>query len=484
MLSRRKRPRLDAGNFDDTSGGSMRPFNSLDVQNLKIHSELGCGSYATVMLVYNEMKREYYACKMFNSLHRTMFENEYKIMERLRGHPNIINVLGMKQNRNGEIGMFLEYASHGDLFDKITPDVGMPLVDAWRLFINLMNGISFMHNRGIAHRDIKPENLLISHNNVLKIADFGFSTHFSINGVEKYLTNTVGSPAYMALEVYHPPYRAEPSDIWQCGVVLFAMLTGKLPWRKACTTNPDFAEYVMGKRFKIDICTSSLSLDALSLISEMLCINPEKRATLKDIAEHRFLKSNPRESNGSLRALDSLSTTINDSGNKVTSFTQPVRMVSKNGNFENIDVATQSVDNNNAALKYDNWISQPSRNDLEIHDEDVSNLGDLKNWWRDSLLQGSRFFVSVPKRDFINAVVLYFEDRNYSTLNTGFNGVKFSSRVKEDGLIFLMRTFGVVNKGTRYTYVHFRRLGGSGYDFITMFHQLKKELSCRVYDNI
>lgn len=360
----------------------------------------------------------------------------------------------------------------------------MPLLEAWKLFINLMNGIAFIHHRGIAHRDIKPENLLVCCNNVLKIADFGFSTYFTINGVERQLTNTVGSPAYMPLEVYHPPYRAEPSDIWQCGVVLFAMLTGKLPWRKACTSNPDFAEYVMGKRFKNDICTSNLSLDALSLISEMLCINPGKRATLRDIAEHRFIKNNPQESNNFSRAFKSLHNSYNENTSKITSFTQPVQVNSNKTNDENFSVATQFAENNNIISKAGYTISQPCKNDLEIHDGDISNLGEFEDLWKESLLQGSRFFVSVPKKDFVKAVISYFESKNYTSTNSGFCGLKFTSRLKEDGLIFLMRAFGVIKRKTVYTYVHFRRLGGSGFDFITMFHELKKELSFRVYDNI
>lgn len=484
MLSQRKKRKLDGDNFDDNFGKNMQSPNSFDPRNLKICSELGCGSFATVKLVFSESRREFYAYKMFNFASHSTFENEYRIMERLRGHPNIINVLGMRRSKSGEIGMFLEFAAHGDLFDKIKPDVGMPLLDAWKMFIHLMNGIAFMHNEGIAHRDIKPENLLLSSNNVLKIADFGFSTYFIVNGAERQLTNSVGSPAYMPLEVYHPPYRAEPSDIWQCGIVLFAMLTGKLPWRKACTSNPDFAEYVMGKRFKNDICTSNLSLDALSLISEMLCINPEKRPTLKDISEHRFIRNNPLESKNFSRALDSTYNLPNDNTCKGVSFTQPIHVNSNKTSGENAYVGTQFVENNNSLSKSGYALSQPCKNDLEIYDGDISSSSELKSLWKDLILQGSRFFVSVPKENFVTAVISYFESKGYASTNGGLCGVKFASRLSEDGLIFLMRTFRVIKNGTLYTYVHFRRLGGSGFDFITMFHQLKKELSFRVYDNI
>uniref|UniRef100_A0A0K0FV83 non-specific serine/threonine protein kinase n=1 Tax=Strongyloides venezuelensis TaxID=75913 RepID=A0A0K0FV83_STRVS len=275
----------------------MNYIKDIDIQDLQITNlRLGNGSYGSVKLVYSiKNKKELYAYKRFKLFNYNVFKNEFKIMNHLYGHPNIIGLLGTYQGRGTKhIGMILEFANGGNLLKKITPNIGMPVLNAWGFFINLLNAVSYIHSKGIAHRDIKPENLLICNNNVLKLADFGCSAYFIMNGKRRKFMDIVGSPAYMPLEVYYPPYEGEPNDIWQCGIVLFAMLTGKLPWKKASTLDDNFARYIMGKMFKLDICTGSIGLDALSLISEILCIIPEKRTTLRDIAEHRFVKNHPQ----------------------------------------------------------------------------------------------------------------------------------------------------------------------------------------------
>ena len=86
---------------------------------------------------------------------------------------------------------------------------------------------NYLHHRGVAHRDIKPENLLLSENDVLKLSDFGMATVFRHQGKERLLERRCGTTAYCAPEMLMKPrYNAEPSDIWSCGIVLVAMVTG------------------------------------------------------------------------------------------------------------------------------------------------------------------------------------------------------------------------------------------------------------------
>ena len=86
---------------------------------------------------------------------------------------------------------------------------------------------SYLHHRGVAHRDIKPENLLLTDADVLKLSDFGMATVFRHQGKERLLERRCGTTAYCAPEMLMKPrYNAEPADIWSCGVVLVAMVTG------------------------------------------------------------------------------------------------------------------------------------------------------------------------------------------------------------------------------------------------------------------
>ena len=85
----------------------------------------------------------------------------------------------------------------------------------------------FLHHRGVAHRDIKPENLLLTENDVIKISDFGLATVFRHQGKERLLERRCGTKPYIAPEILvKPKYHAEPADIWSCGIVLVAMLSG------------------------------------------------------------------------------------------------------------------------------------------------------------------------------------------------------------------------------------------------------------------
>ncbi|CAG2122402.1 unnamed protein product, partial [Medioppia subpectinata] len=127
--------------------------------------------------------------------------------------------------------IFLEYASGGELFDRIEPDVGMDTSSAHRFFVQLISGVEYLHSKGIVHRDLKPENILLDDNDIIKISDFGMSTLFRHSGKERLLNQKCGTVPYMAPEIFiHKEYRAEPADIWSCGVILVTLLTGELPW--------------------------------------------------------------------------------------------------------------------------------------------------------------------------------------------------------------------------------------------------------------
>lgn len=98
--------------------------------------------------------------------------------------------------------------------------------EAQGYFQQLLVGVEYLHAQGITHRDIKPENLLIDEGGVLKITDFGMATVFRLRGVERLLDKRCGTLPYIPPEVITPPYHAQPADLWSCGIVLVAMLSG------------------------------------------------------------------------------------------------------------------------------------------------------------------------------------------------------------------------------------------------------------------
>lgn len=126
----------------------------------------------------------------------------------------------------------MEYASEGCLLDLMTNKHSLTDNEARNYFRQLLSALDFCHSKCIAHRDLKLENLLLFWENRLKLGDFGFSRYFDINDSATTFSQTFcGSNAYISPEILHQePYNPMLADIWACGVILFAMVFGNLPF--------------------------------------------------------------------------------------------------------------------------------------------------------------------------------------------------------------------------------------------------------------
>lgn len=114
----------------------------------------------------------------------------------------------------------------------IEPDIGMPVWEAQKYFKQLIAAMEYLHSKGVAHRDLKPENLLLDEHDNLKVSDFGLATIYRLHDKERCLERRCGTLPYVAPEVLLRPYHAEPADIWSCGIILVALLTGGNLYRK------------------------------------------------------------------------------------------------------------------------------------------------------------------------------------------------------------------------------------------------------------
>ena len=128
----------------------------------------------------------------------------------------------------------MEYACGGELFDHIVEQGRIPEREAAEFFHQIMNGVEYCHSIKVIHRDLKPENLLLDENNQIKIADFGLGNVVPESGL---LQTACGSPCYAAPEmVAGHEYDGEGSDMWSCGVILFALVCGYLPFEDPNTS--------------------------------------------------------------------------------------------------------------------------------------------------------------------------------------------------------------------------------------------------------
>ncbi|KAF3819792.1 hypothetical protein GH733_015301, partial [Mirounga leonina] len=179
--------------------------------------------------------------------------------------------------------MVMEYVSGGELFDYICKHGRVEEVEARRLFQQILSAVDYCHRHMVVHRDLKPENVLLDAHMNAKIADFGLSNMMSDG---EFLRTSCGSPNYAAPEVISGRLYAGPEvDIWSCGVILYALLCGTLPFDDEHV--PTLFKKIRGGVFYIP---EYLNRSVATLLMHMLQVDPLKRATIKDIREHEWFK--------------------------------------------------------------------------------------------------------------------------------------------------------------------------------------------------
>ncbi|KAF8837621.1 Pkinase-domain-containing protein [Paxillus ammoniavirescens] len=209
---------------------------------------------------------------------KTRVQREVEYMRALR-HPHIIKLYEVISTPT-DIIIVLEYAG-GELFNYIVANGRMPEPRARKFFQQLISGIEYSHKLKIVHRDLKPENVLLDDDLNVKIADFGLSNEIKDGD---FLKTSCGSPNYAAPEVIRGGLYTGPEiDVWSCGVILYVMLCGRLPFEDE-DVQTLFTKISQGSYHM----PSHLGVDARGLINAMLAVDPVKRITVPEITQHPF----------------------------------------------------------------------------------------------------------------------------------------------------------------------------------------------------
>ncbi|CAK3950620.1 Serine threonine- kinase KIN4 [Lecanosticta acicola] len=294
---------------------------------------IGSGEFGKVKMGWKKDSPVQVAVKLIrkdmvgNTNRQAKIEREIDILKNLR-HPNIVRLHEFVETER-YMGIILEYASGGELFDYILTHRYLKDPAARRLFAQLISGVGYLHANGIVHRDLKLENLLLDRNKHIIITDFGFANTFDSNdelpdsivarimdkdyvkreGLDKLrprkdgksggwrrgdlMQTSCGSPCYAAPElvVHDGLYTGRLVDVWSCGVILYAMLAGYLPFDDD-PANPDGDNINLLYKY---ICSTPLTFPefvsphARDLLRRILVPEPRHRADLFEVARHSWL---------------------------------------------------------------------------------------------------------------------------------------------------------------------------------------------------
>lgn len=210
-------------------------------------------------------------------------KREISVM-RLVKHPNVVQLYEVMASKT-KIYFAMEYVRGGELFNKVAK--GRLKEDAARkYFQQLIAAVDFCHSRGVYHRDLKPENLLLDESGNLKVSDFGLSALFESKRQDGLLHTTCGTPAYVAPEVINKRgYDGEKADIWSCGVILFVLLAGYLPFHDSNLM--EMYRKISKSEFK---CPQWFPSEVRKLLSRILDPDPFTRITIDKIMQNPWCK--------------------------------------------------------------------------------------------------------------------------------------------------------------------------------------------------
>ncbi|CAG8590866.1 9810_t:CDS:2 [Acaulospora morrowiae] len=300
---------------------SLQEYNNTNVANEKpqmkhSHSEvslsekygkpqeiIGKGAFGVVRIAHKTEPKvpgeKLFAVKEFK---RRSNEPPKKYIKRLTSefcissslhHINVIDTIDLLQDTQGNYCEVMEYCAGGDLYSLIASHEKLEQEEADCFFGQLINGVKYLHDSGVAHRDLKPENLLLTLSGCLKITDFGNGECFRMAWETKaHMSRGVcGSEPYIAPEEFTQDW-FDPRlvDIWACGIIYMGMITGRHLWRVAKENEDNnFKVYIEARAHGEYLAPfQKLTNGRRRVMTNIIEPNPKKRITTEQIIEDQW----------------------------------------------------------------------------------------------------------------------------------------------------------------------------------------------------
>eukprot|EP00123_Amoebidium_parasiticum_P017413 comp23841_c0_seq2/m.41630 comp23841_c0_seq2/g.41630 ORF comp23841_c0_seq2/g.41630 comp23841_c0_seq2/m.41630 type:complete len:418 (-) comp23841_c0_seq2:1057-2310(-) len=304
LVSQHEKPVTSAPVVSVVPRSPPAPGQDLELKQLGLYDvgkTIGTGTFSKVKIGYNRISGEKVAVKVITKNEKAKGFNTKRIFQEVNvqkkaTHERICQILNVFDT-GCEVAIVLEYAPT-DLLQYINSTWAklLPELECRRLFTQIMDGMEFLHGLSIVHRDLKPQNILLDAKFNVKIADFGFG-----KVAEDDLFSTVcGSSVYAAPELvrYRQAYYGQPADIWACGVILYNMLLGKMPFKRLSQTIKTSARHVLYDPLVteaelmagLELPPKYLTADAIDLLPRIICIDAPSRYTAQEIRRHKWMQ--------------------------------------------------------------------------------------------------------------------------------------------------------------------------------------------------
>ncbi|KAL7402709.1 hypothetical protein ABVT39_018735 [Epinephelus coioides] len=285
---RRERENLTSSNSESDMSSSGKDNSGAQHANYvgpyRLEKTLGKGQTGLVKLGIHCVTCQKVAIKIVNreKLSESVLmkvEREIAILKLIE-HPHVLKLHDVYENKK-YLYLVLEHVSGGELFDYLVKKGRLTPKEARKFFRQIMSALDFCHSHSICHRDLKPENLLLDEKNNIRIADFGMA---SLQVGDSLLETSCGSPHYACPEVIRgEKYDGRKADVWSCGVILFALLVGALPFDDDNLRN-------LLEKVKLGVfhMPHFIPPDCQNLLRGMIEVDATKRLTLEQIQKHTW----------------------------------------------------------------------------------------------------------------------------------------------------------------------------------------------------
>ena len=267
----------------------------------EMKDEIARGKYGIIKLGVNKQTKEKVAIKILCKYNMSTSDLELVKTEietmKIANHPNVIKLLDVFENEK-MIYIIMEYCEGGDLFSYIEKrNFIIKEERAAQIIQQLSTAVYFLHEYGIVHRDLKPENILLitkGENSKIKLADFGVS---KILGPNEQCTESFGTISYVAPEVLQSKPYNKSVDLWSVGVIIYLLLSGFLPFDDENSESEIIKQTIENEVTFDSSVWENISQEAKDLIRSLLCKEPDKRISIKEVLEHPWIDKFCRTNN-------------------------------------------------------------------------------------------------------------------------------------------------------------------------------------------